>query len=98
MQYLVHLKDCFMRVTPDMQQNFAQLREVIGRMQALVPVGTPFVGDQVFNDLKTDSDYILAELTKLEQETKDLIHEVNFPGIVILPNFPQLDHIGTDLI
>ncbi|KAK0516506.1 hypothetical protein JMJ35_001109 [Cladonia borealis] len=60
------------------KQIMALFREVAEKMQAFVPQGTPFVGDEIFRDLKTDSDFILAELTKLERETDDLIHEIEF--------------------
>ena len=71
-----------------MQRNLAQLRENVGKMQASVPEEAPFVGDQIFSNLKTDSDHILAELTKLEHETNDLVHEVILPGIVVFLDFP----------
>ena len=42
------------------------------------------VGNQIFNKLGIDADHILAELTKLERETADLVHEVTSPRIPIL--------------
>lgn len=71
-----------------MQQNLVQLREVVEKMQATVPERTPLIGDQVFSDLQTDSDHILAELMKLERETNDLVHEVILPSIAIFLFFP----------
>ena len=98
MQYLIHLKDCFKRVPLDMQQNLAQLREVVEKMRAIIPEGKPFVGNHIFTDLKTDSDHILAELKKLQRETNILIHEVISPEFPYFWVFVQPDNIGTDLI
>ena len=82
-QYLIHLKDGFKRIPLDMQQNLAQLREVAETMRASMPEGIPFFGDQMFDNLEKDADYILDELRKLICETNDLIHEVIGPRIVL---------------
>ncbi len=70
-----------------MQQNLAQLREVVEKMRAIIPEGKPFVRDQIFSNLKTDSDHILSELKKLKREINLLIHEVIFPRVFILLGF-----------
>ena len=77
MQYLMHLKDCFKRVPPDIQQNFAQLQEVVGKMRRFMNEGVNF--DRELSSLKIDSDQILADLTTLKSETEDLVHEVISP-------------------
>ena len=66
-----------------MQQNLAQLREVAETMRASMPEGTPFVSNQIFDDLQKDANYVLDGLKKLECETNDLIHEVLAPRNVI---------------
>ena len=74
MQYLIHLKDCFKRVPPDLQQNLAQLQEVVEKLRPFINEGARFDGD--LSDLQIDSDHILADLTKLKRETDDLVLEV----------------------
>ena len=64
-----------------MQQNLAQVREVVAMMRTFIPEGTPFVGDRIFRNLKTDADHILAELTKLKSETDELVLDVISPRI-----------------
>ena len=70
-----------------MHENLAQFREVIEKMQSFVPQGTPIVGDEIFRGLERDSHFILAELTKLEREINDLVHEVVLPRIAIFLDF-----------
>ena len=70
-----------------MQQNLAQLQEVVEKMRPSINEGARF--DRDLNDLKTDLDHILADLTKLTLETDDLVHEVISHRIPVYLDFPN---------
>ena len=95
MQYLIHLKDCLKRVPPDMQQNFAELQEVVEKMRPFISEATNLDGD--LSNLQSDLDHILAELAKLKSEADDLVHQVIFPNPCIYEHPRELDRMGTDI-
>ena len=63
----MHLKDCLKRVPPDMQQNLAQLKGIVVKMQQCLDEGarSELAFDTNLRRLEHDSDRILVDLTTL---------------------------------